>query len=276
MILRRLGRSGATRSGADQLLDGARGPRNATPAADSPDRLAGLLRAAAAPAREPELAGEEAALAAFRAARQAAPAGPAPRPRRRPFTTGAVVWIAGVAATATAGAALAAVRLDRPDQPSVPPPVPVTVSPTPAPTGAGARPNGIGTSPSVGVTGLPDGVDGPSASGAGPVGGEPAATSPAPTPGLGEPDPDATVQVGPGNSSNTADRAGHCRAYLSKSERQREKALQTPAFNELVVAAGGAEHVLAYCQQLLTEVDPAWLAKHGPTPAPSATGDATS
>ncbi|WP_216592483.1 hypothetical protein [Verrucosispora sioxanthis] len=63
------------------------------------------------------------------------------------------------------------------------------------------------------------------------------------------PSPETSGYVGPGNSENTTDRAGLCRAYLAKPERQREKALRTPAFNELVVAAGGAEHVEEYCRE---------------------------
>ncbi|PWU57250.1 hypothetical protein DLJ47_03210, partial [Micromonospora sp. S4605] len=65
MSLRRSGRP-ADRTESDRLLDAA-GP--GAPAGTDP--LARLLSAAAAPARPGELAGEEAALAAFRAARAA-------------------------------------------------------------------------------------------------------------------------------------------------------------------------------------------------------------
>ncbi|QOC92478.1 hypothetical protein [Micromonospora craniellae] len=44
------------------------------------------------------------------------------------------------------------------------------------------------------------------------------------------------------DSGNT----GHCRSYLSKSERQREKAMESPGFADLRDAAGGAENVAAY------------------------------
>ncbi|PZG18483.1 hypothetical protein C1I95_13450 [Micromonospora craterilacus] len=264
MILRWSGGAGS-RTDHDRLLDAARAPQ---PPAGPPDPTAELLRAAAAPPRPHELAGEQAALAAFRAARQGGTEPkPAPRSRRRRFTAPVVAWIAGIAATATAGAALAAVSLDRPAQPPVPPPAPVTGSPAPATTGGGAEPSGGGTQPTDGLTGRPSG---------GPTSGEPvptpAASAPSPT-GPGEPDADPTVYLGPGNSSNTEDRSGHCKAYLSKNERQREKALTTPAFNELVVVAGGADQVDGYCQELLTETDPKWLAKHGgpgPEPAGSA------
>ncbi|GDY28470.1 hypothetical protein [Gandjariella thermophila] len=75
------------------------------------DRLADLLAAAAAPARDGELAGEQAALAAFRNARS-----PAHQPRRRSMIetmrgrllTAKAAAIAAVAATTVGGVALAA------------------------------------------------------------------------------------------------------------------------------------------------------------------------
>ncbi|TCB94359.1 hypothetical protein E0H26_22005 [Micromonospora zingiberis] len=270
MFLRRLGGSGAP-TDPEQLLDAAREARPATSSGPS-DPLVGLLRAAAAPPRERELAGEQEALAAFRAARQAGAPAAAPRPRRRRFTAGVVVWIAGVAATATAGAALAAVRLDQPDERPAPPPAPITGPVAPSPRATGGQPDRDGASPSRGESEAPSVVT-PGA-GVGPTDGL-APTPPAPE--SSAPVVDATVQAGPGNSDNTADRSGLCKAYLQKSERQREKALRTPAFNELVVAAGGAENVMAYCQGVLAETDPQWLAKHGPSTAPeSADGQVAS
>ncbi|MEV6813351.1 hypothetical protein [Micromonospora sp. NPDC051296] len=271
MILRWSGGAGP-RADHDRLLDAASAPQHTPPPAGPPDPIAELLRAAAAPPRPHELAGEQAALAAFRAARQGGTEPtPAPRSRRRRFTAPVVAWIAGIAATATAGAALAAVNLDRPAPPPVPP-APVTGSPAPATTGGGAEPSEGGTQPTDGLTGGPSG--GPTGGGPVPT---PAASSPSPTE-PGESDADPTVYLGPGNSSNTEDRPGHCKAYLSKNESQREKALTTPAFNELVVVAGGADQVEGYCQALLTETDPKWLAKHGtdgsdPEPTGSAAPD---
>ncbi len=220
MILRRLARSG-DRAECDRLLDDARGPR----AAASADPLAGLLRAAAAPPRPRELAGEEAALAAFRAARQVAPGASAARPRRRRFTASAVLWLAGLAATATAGAALAAVKLDRTGE-KPPPPVPATVAPVP--TDVATTPTGIPTTPTAAqatptaaqATPTPSGAGrgGPTQTPSG-VAPPPPAASPVPP----EPGPQATAHLARGNS-------GHCKAYLSKSERQREKALRKPGF----------------------------------------------
>ncbi|MEV6691931.1 hypothetical protein AB0M35_10745 [Micromonospora sp. NPDC051196] len=270
MFLRRLGGFGAP-TDHDQLLDAARAPRPGLSSSGPSDPLAGLLRAAAAPSRPRELAGEEEALAAFRAARQAGAAAVTPRRPRRGFTAGAAVWIAGVAATATAGAALAAVGLDRPDERPAPPPVPTTgpVAPSPSAVGAGPDREDPGPSrdePSTTTPGVTPGVSvAPTESG-------PPSAMPPPVPSA--PTVERTVQAGPGNSDNTADRSGLCKAYLSKSERQREKALGTPAFGELVVAAGGADNVPAYCEALLAETDPEWLAKRGFGTEPGPAGQA--
>ncbi|GIJ09451.1 hypothetical protein ACFFMR_21165 [Micromonospora andamanensis] len=232
--------SRSSRVDHERLLDAARATRSPRPAPGPGDPLASLLRAAAAPARERELAGEEAAVAAFRAAHLTEATDAVTRRRRHRLTVGALAWVAGVAATATAGAALAAVGLDR-SGPTPPPAVtsPAAPEPTIGPGTPTGEPSAVPTAP----------TDGPTAG----------ATSVPPTspPGASlTPSPEATDHVGPGNSDNTTDRPGLCRAYLAKSERQREKALDRPAFNELVVAAGGAEHVEGYCRNLRSESDP--------------------
>jgi len=81
------------------------------------DRLSGLLAAAAAPARDRELAGEQAALAAFQGARLAT----APQPRRSSMLKIALahlltVKIAAVAAVTAGGIALAAAAGTLPGQ----------------------------------------------------------------------------------------------------------------------------------------------------------------
>ncbi|WP_431729350.1 hypothetical protein [Verrucosispora sp. TAA-831] len=241
-----------SRAESDRLLDTAAAPSSA----GTGDPLAGLLRAAAAPPRDHELTGEQAALAAFRAARRGDAPVPSARPRRRRLTAGAVAWIAAVAATATAGAALAAVNLDRP----APPPVPPATS-APAETSAPATPTPSETRPD--ATADPTGSTSTSAS--------PSPTSsPTGSPSPSETGtPEASTYGGPLDPGHT----GHCRSYLSKSERQREKAMDSPGFAELRDAAGGAENVAAYCRALLAEVDPDWLAKHGADPDDtSATG----
>ncbi|NYF59513.1 hypothetical protein [Micromonospora purpureochromogenes] len=226
----------ADRAEAERLLDAA---RSADPAPAGDEPLARLLSAAAAPARPGELAGEEAALAAFRAARAAGASAPAPAPpsrRRRRVTTGVVAWVAGIAATATAGAAFAAVTLDRGDEPA------------PAPRPPASVPGGSGSDPGA-----------PSSSGGGPTTGTPSAGPSA-----------ASPSGGPGVSGEPASEgmlAGQCRAYLAKPAAQREKALRSPTFADLVAAAGGAGKVEAYCRELLPEQAPD--ADESPTARPS-------
>ncbi|MEH0974713.1 hypothetical protein V6U77_26620, partial [Micromonospora sp. CPCC 205546] len=85
MFFRRIARP-ADRGASDRLLDAARADAPRTPDVVGSEPLARLLSAAAAPARPGELAGEEAAVAAFRAARAARAAGAPPRaaaPSRR-------------------------------------------------------------------------------------------------------------------------------------------------------------------------------------------------
>ncbi|MFG2107419.1 hypothetical protein [Micromonospora chersina] len=219
----------ADRAESERLLDAARA---GAPAEPGGDRLAHLLAAAAAPADPGELAGEERALAAFRAARAAPVPAPAvaPRPRHR-FRLGAA--LAGLAATATAGVAFAAVSLDRGTEPT----------PPPAPSTSGSTGPGTPTDSGSGS--------------AGPTGGVP---STAPTPG---------ASGGPGRQPNAGKLAGLCRGYLAKSDRQRARALETPAFADLATAAGGADRVEGYCLALVPEKSPE------PAPKPSADGGKT-
>ncbi|MEU9825427.1 hypothetical protein [Micromonospora chersina] len=221
----------ADRAESERLLDAARA---GAPAGPGGDPLAHLLAAAAAPADPGELAGEEQALAAFRAARAAPAPVPAvaPRPRHR-VRLGAA--LAGLAATATAGVAFAAVSLDRGTEPASPP-----APSTPGSTGAGSTGPGTPTDSGSGS--------------AGPTGGEP---STAPTSG---------ASGGPGRPAGAAQLAGLCRGYLAKSDGQRARALETAAYADLVTAAGGAERVEGYCLAL--------VAGKSPEPAPKPSADA--
>ncbi|MET8265438.1 hypothetical protein ACFYP0_01755 [Micromonospora arida] len=197
--------------------------RNVPPA----EPVAALLAAAAGPVRLGELAGEDAAVAAFRAAR----ANPAPavpqRPRRRRMTTGAVAWIGAVAATATAGAAFAAVTRDRGPDPVAPAPS----RPSPSPHQGASR-----------------------------------STEPGRSVGPGTPAPGAPVTATPPAGPTTAGQVhGLCRAWRAKKPEQREKALRTPAFQRLVTAAGGPAEVEAYCQRVVPETKPSEPATVTPT-----------
>ncbi|WFE65648.1 hypothetical protein [Micromonospora sp. WMMD714] len=218
MNFRRSARPGRTvdRAEAERLLDST--ALGVPSSADDP--LARLLAAAAAPARPGELAGEQAAMAGFRAARGAA--APVPGRRRRRLTTGVVAWIAGLAVTATAGVAFAAVTLDDRPAERAPGPVPSasdtgSTSPTPH------RPD----DPSRRPTAAPGGVS-------------PGTAVPPATPSHGKPT---------GNGGWT----GQCRAYLAKPPEQRAKALTKPGFAGLVAAAGGPERVEEYCRALVPD-----------------------
>ncbi|WP_328654268.1 hypothetical protein OG598_10730 [Micromonospora sp. NBC_00330] len=197
--------------------------------------VAALLAAAAGPVRPGELAGEDAAVAAFRAAR----ANPAPavpqRPRRRRMTTGAVAWIGAVAATATAGAAFAAVTRDRGPEPVAPAP---SSRPSPSTHQGASRSSEPGRSVGPG----------------------------APSPGA----PPPVTATPPASPPTVGQVHGLCRAWRAKKPEQREKALRTPAFQKLVTAAGGPAEVEAYCQRLVPETKPSEPAKG--TPSESAKG----
>lgn len=98
---------------AERLLRDASGHERVT----GHDRLSDLLAAAAAPARDRELAGEQAAVAAFRDARLAtAPARRRPRMLKIALANLLSVKIAAVAATAAGGIALAAAAGTLPGQ----------------------------------------------------------------------------------------------------------------------------------------------------------------
>ncbi|MGW0216582.1 hypothetical protein ACWDXH_19540 [Micromonospora chokoriensis] len=204
--------------------------------------VARLLAAAAGPVRPGELAGEEAALAAFRAAR-AEPSPSVPhRARRRRLTTGAAAWIGAVAVTATAGAAFAAVRQDWIPAPVAP--EPPRTSPTPDSPRSGDTTRAPAETPSHGTS------------------------SPRP-PSPGTP----SAAAPPAHSPPAGPLSGHCRAWLAKKPDQREKALRTPGFERLVTAAGGVERVEEYCRRLVAEAKPSAPAKstapHPPSGHPS-------
>lgn len=190
------------------------------------DPLADLLVAAAAPARPAELAGEHAAVLAFRAARVAA-APPAPvRSRSRTaagkILSGKAAVMLGVATVGGVAVAVAAASLSGQHQPA---------NPTTTST-ASSQPAHISTPTQPG--GTP--ATGPRTSGA--------PTSAAPT----------SPTAGGGGTTTTPaaeQLRGLCRAFLAGAGGDHGKALDNPAFARLITAAGGRDKVAAYCAALL-------------------------
>jgi hypothetical protein len=146
---------GVDRHAAEQLLAGAPGP------------LAALLRAAAAPAHQEELAGEQAALVAFRDAAALDPVPVSRRPSLLRTALAKILTVKGliiVAAAGSTGIVLAAAgALPGPwaDTPADPPSVrssasvlaPSSVTPTGRSSDAG-RPTGAGNDPAPSMAGL--------------------------------------------------------------------------------------------------------------------------
>lgn len=208
-----------------------------------PDRLAGLLAAAAAaaPAEAGELAGEDAAVAAFREARLA----PAPRLRRlsmlkatlAKYITVKVGAVALIATTTTAGGVALAAGGDH---------LPTALGggkPTAHP-----KPTHRPGTPGPGKDGKHNG---------------PGQTAKPGQPGHGK----------PGAAADPALK-GLCQAYKSHvvhgadgkpgKQDKASKLLDTPAFARLVSAAGGKDKVAPFCAALLDDRKD----KAGPTPAP--------
>ncbi|MFJ9946720.1 hypothetical protein [Kitasatospora sp. NPDC091207] len=262
------GAVGGPSAGRDASLTGAdarTGPARPLQPENGPEeRVARVLAAAAAPATAGELAGEEAALAAFREARLApAPAGPAvPAPVRRrsmataalarAFSTKAVAVVLG--ATALGGVAVAAGTGNLPsplgggtEEPRRPLLAPATAPSAPA--AGSAAPDG---SPSARRPG-----SGPStgASSGGPSSGAPSTGAVAPPSPGAPPSPFAPAETR--GSQARALLIALCQGYTDrkgKGERQR-LLVADPQFGALVAAAGGPEEVEAYCGDVLRHKD---------------------
>ncbi|MCZ7474262.1 hypothetical protein [Micromonospora sp. WMMC273] len=97
----------------------------------------------------------------------------------------------------------------------------------------------------------------------------PRAARPAPPPiGTAPPAPETrparpTGSPGPGTPQPSAP-PGLCVAYRALAEPDRGRALATPAFSDLVTAAGGHDRVPDYCAGLLGDDDPPGRADGGP------------
>jgi hypothetical protein len=198
----------------DRLLDGRLDPASAPPGYG---RLARLLAAATAKAAPEELAGERLAMASFAAAMRSPP--PTLSPRRtavpRKVLTMKAAAAALVAALSLGGVAAAASGL-LPDQAS-----PVADQ-APATTGADAAAHGLGQAAAANLGG---------AANAGSAAGQGRASA-----------------VGPDVTG--AARAGLCRAWQAGQGSDHGRRMDSVAYQALVDAAGGADQVAAYCEDV--------------------------
>jgi hypothetical protein len=198
----------------DRLLDAQLDPASAPPGYGG---LARLLAAVAAPATPQELAGEQLVMAEFRAEMRSHP--PTLVPRRtavpRKVLTIKAAAAALVAALSLGGVAAAAGGL-LPDQAS-----PVADQAT-ATTAADATAHGLGRAAAANLDGA---ADAGSADGAG-----------------------RASAVGP-DASGTA-RAGLCRAWQAGQGADHGSRMDAVAFQALAEAAGGADNIAAFCQDV--------------------------
>ncbi|MFF2142112.1 hypothetical protein [Kitasatospora sp. NPDC058190] len=238
------------RDTAEHLLGGAVGGPSAGQDAsltgpDGPGHVARVLAAAAAPATAAELAGEEAALAAFREASLTPDPVVTPVRRRsmataalaRAFSTKAAAAVLG--ATALCGVAVAAGTGNLPS--------PLSGGPSEPEHTVGVPSGSTGTSSGASAAGTGSASSTPSGSARPSVGasGGPQAAVPSGTAAPGTPTadghgarpvlPPAMVPLCQG----FADRTG-------KGERPHQLAAD-PLFAQLIAAAGGADHVTDYC-----------------------------
>jgi hypothetical protein len=84
----------------------------------------------------------------------------------------------------------------------------------------------------------------------------------------GHPSPSHSPAPSHPAANPTASLAGLCQAYLASDHAERDAHLASPAFRELITAAGGTAHVEGYCVALVGP--PAAKASHHPTSKPSA------
>jgi hypothetical protein len=198
----------------EQLLEGRLDPASAPPGYGG---LARLLAAATAPATPEELADAQRTMAAFAAAMRSHP--PTLSPRRtavpRKVLTMKAAAAALVAALSLGGVAAAASGL-LPDQAS-----PVADQ-APATTGADAATHGLGKAAAANLGG---------SARAGSAAGQ-----------------DRASAVGPDVTG--AARAGLCRAWQAGQGADHGRRMDSVAFQALVEAAGGADQVAAYCQDV--------------------------
>ena len=198
----------------DRLLDGRLNPASAP---TGYGRLARLLAAATAPAAPEELAGEQLVLAEFATVMRSHPLTRVPRrtavPRK--VLTMKAAAAALVAVLSLGGVAAAASGL-LPNQAS-----PVAEQ-APATTGAEAAAHGLGKGTAADLGGAATGES---------------------TVGQGR---ESTV----GPDASAAARVGLCRAWRAGQGADNGSRMDSVAFQALVEAAGGADQVAAYCQDV--------------------------
>jgi hypothetical protein len=203
----RFGPHRVTRRDADRLLDG-------DSAGAHPD-LADLLATVAGPARPEELAGERAAVAAFR--REFRPATTAPARARRRRRRAGIVAALTAAVLAVGGTAYAATTGRLPD----------AVQRAVDGVFAGGGPSGSPGTPS------PTGSVGTTPSPAGSVA-----------------DPAVTAPSGPGPGVDEARLKGLCRSWEATRGNPHANAISPEDLRLLATAAGGEDRIEAFCAAL--------------------------
>jgi hypothetical protein len=200
---------------AEDLLDGADG-------ASPYPLLAATLRAAAGPTRPGELAGRQAAVAAFRlaVADAAGPAGRRSRIRRPVLRLTLRAAVVAAVVLGTGGVAVAA--------------------------STGAIPIPLNKHHAV-----------------------PSAPASTPHPGV-SPDPSNHTGSGAGPSPALV---GLCQAYDAGAGSDHGKALENPAFQALITAAGGKDAVDGYCARLLATANPSRTPGGHPSTTPPGHAD---
>jgi hypothetical protein len=182
------------------------------------------------------IAGEQAAVDAFRAARLSGVATPTKKSAIKVAVASLLTWKALAAAGITASAIGGAAFMGGVENP--------------IPTPSESRPLTHGPASASGDRGLTTSAKGPQESVAAPNGsaaGTPQASaqSAAPSPG-----PSGRTSAGRSSSAAQSSYVGLCRAYEAQSGSNHER-LQNPAFARLIRAAGEKEKVDAFCASLL-------------------------
>ncbi|MGW1173466.1 hypothetical protein ACWD4P_07060 [Kitasatospora sp. NPDC002543] len=271
------------RDAAEQLLGGAVGgpPAGQDASLTGPDggpgQLARVLAAAAAPATVEELAGEEAALTAFREARLAPDPTVTPVRRRsmataalaRAFSTKATAVVLG--ATALCGVAVAAGTGNLPSALGGGPPGPERrlggqdTAGGPAPGSSAADPS-VGAAPSGAVA---SGSARPSGSAS--AGPQVVVPSDPATPGT------PSAEGRGGRSAVPSGLAGLCAGFADRTAKgdRPSRVAGEPLYGPLVLAAGGADRVADYCRAATGNQDGDHQGGTGPNRDPGRGGGAS-